>query len=446
MSSVAPISPPDATADTETARWIARAQNVMPGRQSNARALPEPSLFIERGEGQRFVDVDGRTFYDFGIAMGPGIWGHGNREYLDAIHRQLDELFYVQSGALQTRHEVELAELITRYVPSAERVRFLLSGSEAVQMTLRLARAHTGRSRFVRFAGHYHGWLDNVIGGALNPDPEAEPFAIESEQDPFRTAGRAPHALEESYFLPWNDIDALDSLLESHDDIAVVLMEAINSNGGGCPPRPGYLEAVQALCRRNNVLLCFDEIITGFRTALGGAQALFGVTPDLSIFGKALAGGMPLAAVAGRADIFEQLRLNHVVGAGTFNAFPVAMRAATTSIGMLARDNGAVYTRREAIERRLHAGLKTSAARHGHALLIQGPPGAFCTHFTSEAVLWTSSQLAATDGAKAVRLRGLLREEGIIQGLGNRWMMTFALTESDVDDVIARADRALARL
>jgi glutamate-1-semialdehyde 2,1-aminomutase len=419
----------------------------MPGRQSNARALPEPSLFIDRGYGARFLDVDGREFFDFGIAMGPGIWGHGNREYLDAIHAQLERLYYVQSGALQTTLEVQLAEAIVRHVPGAERVRFLLSGSEAVQMALRLARAHTGRPKFVRFAGHYHGWLDNVLGGVLNPDPDAEPFAVESPNDPFRTAGRASGAFAESYMLPWNDVEALERVLTARsNDIAVVLMEAINSNGGGCPPHPGYLEAAHELCKKYGVLLCFDEIITGFRTALGGAQSILGVTPDLSIFGKALAGGMPLAAVGGRADIFELLRLNRVVAAGTFNAFPVGMASALKSIEMLERDDGAVYRQRAAIQQRLCEGLRQAAQRHGHALMTQGPPGAFCTHFTDREVLWSSGELLHADAAKATRFRGLLREEGVIQGLGGRWMMSFALTPADAEEVLVRAGRALARL
>lgn len=430
-----------------TATWIERSSHVMPGRQSNARALPEPSLFIERGYGARFVDVDGREFFDFGIAMGPGIWGHGHREYLDAIHAQLERLFYIQSGALQSTLEVQLAEAIVRHVPSAERVRFLLSGSEAVQMALRLARAHTGRPRFVRFAGHYHGWLDNVLGGVLNPDPDIEPFAVESPNDPFRTAGRAAGAFAESYMLPWNDVEALRRVLATRSgEIAVVLMEAINSNGGGCPPRPGYLEAVRELCTKHGVLLCFDEIITGFRTGLGGAQAMLGITPDLSIFGKALAGGMPLAAVAGRAEIFDQLRLNRVVGAGTFNAFPVGMAAALKSIELLERDGGAVYRQRAAVQQRLCEGLRQAAGRHGHALLTQGPPGAFCTHFTDREVLWTSAELVHADADKATRFRRLLREEGIIQGLGGRWMMSFALTPADAEEVLVRAGRALARL
>ena len=431
-----------------TQAWIARASKVMSSRQSNVRALPEPSIFVDSGMGQRVQDVDGREYLDFAIAMGPGIWGHGNREYLDAIHAQLDRLLYVQSGACQSSLEVELAEKICAHVPSAERVRFHLSGSEAVQMSLRLARAHTGKPLFLRFGGHYHGWIDNVLGGTVDPDPSGEPYAVVRENDPFFTTGRAPSALQESLMIPWNDVAALERTLQRYADrIAVVIMEVFNSNGGGCRPRPGYVEAVRELCTRHKVLLCFDEIITGFRTSLGGAQQLVGVTPDITIFGKAIAGGMPLAAIAGRADIFSLFAQNRVVGAGTFNAFPVAMAAGIQTIRMLERDHGAVYQRRNQLQSRLETGLREGARAAGHALMTQGMPGNFCTHFGTQGAYWTSAEIAADcDIPKAMRFRAALREEGVIQGLGNRWFVSFALTEADVEDTIARAARALKRI
>lgn len=431
-----------------TQAWIARAAKVMSSRQSNVRALPEPSIFVESGQGQRVRDVDGREYLDYAIAMGPGIWGHGHREYLDAIHAQLERLLYVQSGACQSPLEVELAEKISAHVPSAERVRFHLSGSEAVQMSLRLARAHTGRPLFLRFGGHYHGWLDNVLGGSVDPDPAAEPYAVLRDTDPFFTTGRAPDALRESLMIPWNDVAALERTLQRYADrVAVVIMEVFNSNGGGCRPKPGYVEAVRDLCTRHGVLLCFDEIITGFRTSIGGAQQLVGVTPDITIFGKAIAGGMPLAAIAGRADIFSLFAQNRVVGAGTFNAFPVAMAAGIATMRILERDGGAIYERRNRLQARLEAGLRDSARAAGHAMMTQGMPGNFCTHFGTRDAYWTSAEIASDcDVAKAIQFRAALRDEGVILGLGSRWFVSFALTELDVDDTIARAARALRRI
>jgi glutamate-1-semialdehyde 2,1-aminomutase len=432
----------------ETAKLIERASQVMSSRQSNVRALAEPSIFVETGDGQRVWDVDGKEWLDFAIAMGPGIWGHGCREYLDAIHAQLDKLLYVQSGACQSRLEVELAEKIVEHVPGAEHVRFHLSGSEAVQMSLRLARAYTGKPKFVRFGGHYHGWLDNVIGGVVNPAANDLPHAAISDNDPFYTEGRAEHALEESFLIPWNDIGALKTLLENHaDKIAVLIMEVFNSNGGGASPQPGYLETVQKLCRQYGVLLCFDEIITGFRTAIGGAQSIVGVTPDLTIFGKAIAGGMPLAAIAGRKEIFDLFRQNKVIGAGTFNAFPVSMAAGLATIRMLENGGSGIYERRNALQAKLEQGLRSVAHDAGHDLVTMGLPGNFCTHFTAREPMWTNAEIAANaDAQKAMRFRQALREESVIQGLGNRWFVSFALTEGDVEATIAAASRALRRI
>ena len=420
----------------------------MPGRQSNARELNEPSIFIERGEGQRFWDVEDKEYLDLAIAMGPGIWGNGHQKYLKAIHDQLDELLYVQSGALQTRHEVLLAEKIVKHVPGAENVRFLLAGSEAVQMAIRLARAHTSRNQILRFHGHYHGWMDNILGGWLNPDPDARPVPVESEKDAFSTLGRSTTALGESFMLPWNDIDMLeDTLAKYGSEIALVMMEIFNSNGGGCPPKQGYLERVRELCDQYNIVLCFDEVITGFRTGLSGGQGIVGVTPDITIFGKALAGGIPLAAVAGKKSIFDLIRNKKVVGAGTFNAFPVGMIAALTTIQLLEEDGGAVYKNRDALQEKLEAGMRESAQCHGHDLITQGMKGAFSSHFTDEDILWNFHDVVTkTDHEKALRFRKLLREERVIQGLGNRFMLTFALTDKDTDDALDRIDRALSKL
>lgn len=432
----------------EAQALVDRAARVMSSRQSNVRALPETSIFVEKGKGQIVWDVDGIEYLDFAIAMGPGIWGHGHQEYLEAIHQQIERLLYVQSGACQSRLEVELAEKIVEHVPSAEHVRFHLSGSEAVQMTFRLARAFTGRPLFVRFGGHYHGWMDNVMGGVMDEYPDGPPYALHSDDDPFFTAGKHENALSESLMIRWNDIDVLARTLDEYGDkIALVIMEAFCSNGGCCLPRPGYLRAVRELCDKHNVLLCFDEIITGFRTAIGGAQSIVGVTPDLTIFGKAIAGGMPLAAIAGRKDIFDQFKTNKVIGAGTFNAFPVSMAASIKTISMLERDDGVVYRERAGIQAKLEAGLRHAAQAAGHDMVTFSIPGNFCTHFTSQEELWTSKDIAAaSDLKKGVRFRRLLREEGIIQGLGNRWFVSFALTEDDVEETLRRATSALQRL
>ena len=425
-----------------------RARRVMPGRQSNLRAADEPPVFVVRGEGQRMWDVDGRELIDLALGMGPDIWGHGNREYLAAVHAQLDQIFNVAAGMLQTPHEVTLAEKVVQHVPCAEQVRFVTSGSEAVQLVIRLARAFTGRPRFVRFDGNYHGWIDNVLGGRSNPDMRAAPHAIESVDDPMHTEGRSPVAFEESFKIPWNDIERLEALLsERGDEIALVIMEAAMTNGGCCLPRPGYLERVRELCTRHGVLLCIDEVITGFRMGLGGAQQHYGVTPDLSTFGKALAGGMALAAVAGRRDILDLLRVNRVVNAGTFNAAPVSMAAGIATLTMLERDDGAAFRRIDTMQAALMEGIRERARRHGHAALVQGVRGVFCVHFTDLAVAHSPRELAQhADLPKARRFRQLLIREGLYPGRGDRYFVSTVLSAAELEDALRRIDAALKSL
>ncbi|MGD0916673.1 MAG: aminotransferase class III-fold pyridoxal phosphate-dependent enzyme, partial [Thermodesulfobacteriota bacterium] len=238
--------------NVKTLGLLERARKVMPGPQSNLRMpLSAKPTFIVEGKGARFWDVDGNEYIDFMIGAGPGIFGHGNEEYIQGLKNQLDMLYYLISGAAQTPTEVELAEKFVQYVPCAEKVRFCLSGTEAVQLAIRLARSYTKRPYFIRFEGHYHGWLDNVLGGMVNDNPVEMPFAVESEQDPLGTEGKEPNAFKQSFKLPWNDVEVLEKVLKKHgEEVAMVLMEPINCNGGCCPPRPGYLEKVRELCSR----------------------------------------------------------------------------------------------------------------------------------------------------------------------------------------------------
>ena len=430
------------------AALAARAARVMPGRQSNLRATAEPQVFIDRGLGQRLWDVEGRELIDLAIGMGPGIWGHGNREYLDAIHAQLEKVFVVASGMLQTALEVEVAERICHHVPCADQVRFVTTGSEALQMAIRLARAYTGRRYFVRFDGHYHGWLDNVFGGPMAPQGTDPPHALFDPGDPLAGEGRSPLATQESFKIGWNDAAALERLLAQYgDQIALVLMEGVMTNGGCCLPEPGYLQQARELCTRHGVLLCMDEVITGFRMGLGGAQAHFGVVPDLASFGKAIAGGMALAAVAGRRDILDLLRVNRVVGAGTFNAAPVSLAAALATLRMLERGNGAAHAAIDRSQGRLQRGMLDLARKYDHAFMIQGVRGVFCGHFSAAEKLPTPVEIVKhADIAKARRFRAALIEQGVYAGRGDRYFVSAALDDATIDEALRRIDKAFANL
>ena len=279
---------------TRNNEFFERAIRVMPGPQSNLRTpVGVKPLFIVKGEGSRLWDVDGNEYVDFMCGVGPGILGYSNGEFIQTLKDQLDTLYYLVSGAAQTPMEVELAEKFQEHVPCADKVRFCLSGTEAVQLAIRLARAYTKRPYFIRFEGHYHGWLDNVLGGLVDDRTSGKPFAMEGDQDPLGTEGRSPGAFQESFKIPWNDIRVLERVLERYGkEVAMVHMEPILCNAGCCAPKPGYLERVRELCDQYEIVLSFDEVITGFRVAPNCAQGLLGVTPDIATFGKALASGV----------------------------------------------------------------------------------------------------------------------------------------------------------
>lgn len=425
-----------------------RASRVMPGPQSNLRApVSVKPLFIVNGKGAHLWDVDGNDYIDFMCGAGPGIFGYDNEEYIQALKEQLDTLYYLVSGAAQTPMEVELAEKFVQHVPCAEKVRLCLSGTEAVQLAIRLARAYTGRRYFIRFEGHYHGWLDNVLGGIVNEDATGKPFAVESDQDPVGTEGRDPAAFEQSFKLPWNDVEVLERVLEKYgEEVATILMEPILCNGGCCSPRPGYLERVRELCTKYGIVLTFDEVITGFRVALNCAQGKFGVTPDLTTFGKALAGGVPMGAVAGKREILDLLLERRVIGAGTFNGYPYGVAASLATLGLLEKDNGAYYQKIDGLQKPLMDGLKEISKRRGIPMLIQGPRGVFFFQFIDREVAYSVRELRGADVEKQNKFRTLLAEEGVLIMWGGRWYVSSGLTMADVDRALECVDRVMGML
>lgn len=431
-----------------------RAIQVMPGMHSNLRAggtgtygLTNPH-FIVKGKGARVTDVEGKNYIDYALGLGPGILGHGNEEYVTALKKQLDEICFAASGLYAIPQEIDWAEKFVRHIPCADKVRLCVTGTDAVQLAIRLARAFTGRRYFIRFEGHYHGWLDNVLGGTLDEKPLGMPFAVESSSDLFGTDGRDPEALMQSFKLPWNDIGVLESVLKKYgEQVALVIMEAINCNGGCCMPRQGYLERVRELCDQYGVVLCFDEVITGFRVGLSGAQGLLGVTPDISTFGKSIAAGIPVSAVAGKAEIMNLLADGKVAGVGTFNGYPLGLAACLATIGILERENGAVYRHIEAVQAKLVSGLKELAKKHGLPILVQGPPGAFNLYFIDGGNAYTSTEISRRGGNELIeRWRNNLADEGVLLMRGGRWYMCAALTDDDISYTLVCADRAMAKL
>jgi glutamate-1-semialdehyde 2,1-aminomutase len=338
--------------------------------------------------------------------------------------------------------EYEVAERIQRHVPCAERVAFSSSGSEVVQLALRLARAHTNRTRVLRFEGHYHGWLDSVLlsyrGDETTLGPRDHPLVA------LNSKGQPPNAAENVISLPWNDLPALEALFAARGaEIAAAITEPVLCNSGCLMPAPGFLEALRRLTAAHGALLIFDEIITGFRMALGGAQRHFGITPDLATFGKAVAGGLPLSVVAGRAGIMEQIVSGGVAFGGTFNGNPLSLAAAKATLDVLAENGGEALMRANERGSRLKEGLAAIAREAGIPLAVTGFGTAFALHFT-QAQLGDYRTTLLDDKAALDRFLLAALHQGIYLLPDGRWYTSAAHTEEDIDQTLAAFRHALA--
>ncbi len=321
--------------------WFARAQARIPGGVNSPvrafRSVGGVPLFIERGEGSRIFDVDGNSYIDYVGSWGPLLLGHRAKPVIDALREALDS---GTSFGAPTGREVELAELIAQTVPSMEMVRLVNSGTEAAMSALRLARGFTGRDLTIKFEGCYHGHVDSLLVKA------GSGMATLGIAD---TAGVPRAFAETTIALPFNSIGAVEKAFEERGNkIAAVIVEPVVGNMGCVPPVPGFLEALRALTTRHGALLIFDEVMTGFRVALGGAQQRFGIQPDLTTLGKIIGGGLPLAAYGGRADIMRRIApLGPVYQAGTLSGNPLAVAAGLAVLRHLIANPG-LYDQLEA--------------------------------------------------------------------------------------------------
>jgi glutamate-1-semialdehyde 2,1-aminomutase len=388
--------------------------------------LDGAGVLFARGEGAGLWDVDGNDSVDYLLGQGPAFLGHAPAAVVEAVHEAVrNGMVYGSQHPL----ELEAAERILGILGWPQMVRFGSSGTEMVQAALRLARATTGRQRVIRFEGHYHGWLDNVF---IAPTPgEVRPAS----------AGQVEAHLHELIVLPWNDLDAVTAAFkEQGDEVAAVLMEPMMINAGAIEPRPGYLSGVRELCDRFGSVLIFDEIITGFRIALGGAAARYDVMPDLATYGKALAGSWPVAALAGRSELMERFGTGAVTHAGTFNANVMGMAATRATLDVLAGDPP--YERLGVIGGRLMDGIRELGVRHSLPLHVQGLPMAFHVSF-GETDATDLRSLAAFDTARYRALVDRLVDHGVWVARRGVWYVSAAHGEREVDVALERMDAAL---
>jgi len=362
---------------------FARAQAVIPGGVNSPvrafRSVGGKPLFMARGDGSRIWDVDGKEYIDYIGSWGPLLFGHRQSEVLRALQEVLE---IGTSFGAPTEREVELAELICKLVPSIEQVRLVNSGTEATMSAIRLARGFTGRDRIVKFDGCYHGHGDSLLVKAGSgvatlglPDSPGVPQAL----------------AELTTVLPFNDADALQrEFQERGRDIACVIVEPVVGNMGCVAPRPGYLEAMREITAHNGTVLIFDEVMTGFRVAAGGAQQLYNIRPDLTTLGKVIGGGLPVGAYGGRADIMSRIApAGPVYQAGTLSGNPLAVAAGLAALRRLESDSP--YARLEALGLRLERGLNDAISRAGIPGRVNRTGSMFTLFFTDRKVVDFSS-------------------------------------------------------
>lgn len=425
----------------KSAILLERAKKVLAGGVSSEfRKYNHPhALFYTHAKGSRIYDADGNEYLDFTLSQGPMFVGHSNPR---VMQRVIDYSNKGQLFAGQHILELELAEKLQKYIPSAELLRFCLDGSEAVQTALRLARAKTGRKKFLRFEGHYHGWLDNVAWGISTPSLEALGERTHPNFFPW-TEGLPDGSQNEFIILPWNDLELFEKIVsERFEEIAAVITEPVMCNNGCILPEDGFLQGLRNNCDKYGITLIFDEVITGFRTALGGAQQYFGVTPDLSIFAKAMASGYPISAIVGKAAWMDLLATGKVIQAGTMNSGNPTVAAAIATIEIL--EEKGVYEEVYRLGERLMRGLREVNLKYSQNMVVQGLGPMFHTGFADFEKAKDFRDVLKYDKAKLGKFITAMHDAGIrIIGRG-LWYISTVHTEEDIDKAIETADKVLS--
>jgi glutamate-1-semialdehyde 2,1-aminomutase len=365
---------------SESKRLFAHAKNFIPGGVNSPvrafRAVGGEPIFIQKANGAYLYDEDGNSYIELINSWGPMILGHNHPMIREAVIKAMEN---GTSFGAPTAREVEIAELIVSMVPSVEKVRMVNSGTEATMSAIRVARGYTGRDKFIKMEGHYHGHGDSFLisagSGAItmgNPD------------SPGVTVGTAKDTL----LAPYNDLEAIERLVAANKgEIAALILEPVPGNMGLCLPNPGYLQELRDICTREGIVLIFDEVMTGFRLAKGGAQELFGVTPDMTTLGKIIGGGMPVGAYGGKKEIMEFVSpAGPVYQAGTLSGNPIAMAAGLTMLNYL-NTHPEVYTRLNEIGMQLASGIASINHHLGHDFTLNQLGSMYSLFFTEESVV-----------------------------------------------------------
>ena len=420
---------------TRSSRLFTRAQRVLPGGVDSPvrafKAVDASPLFIRRGSGARIEDVDGNVFIDYVMSWGPLIHGHAPRGLVKALGAAARD---GTSFGAPSPLEVDLAERVRALMPAIERLRFVSSGTEATMSAVRVARAATGRDRLLKFEGCYHGHADAFLvkagSGALTLGTPTSP-------------GVTRAASADTLVAAYNDLDSVRRVFDANrDQIAAVIVEPIAGNMGVVPPADGFLPGLRDVCLRHGSLLIFDEVISGFRAAAGGAQAIFGVRPDLTCLGKIIGGGLPVGAYGGRADLMDLVSPSGpVYQAGTLSGNPLAM---TAGLWCLDRVSPKLYASLAALGARLAAGLAGAARDAGVALQVNAFGSVLTPFFTDCPVRDFASATSANTRRYSTFFRGMLTR-GVYPPPSQfeAWFLSAAHTARDVDRTIRVAREAM---
>ncbi|MDP3787646.1 MAG: glutamate-1-semialdehyde 2,1-aminomutase [Candidatus Omnitrophota bacterium] len=420
--------------------YFRQAKKLIPGGVNSPvrafKAVGMTPLFIDRAKGAYIYDVDGNKYIDYVLSWGPMILGHADERILKPVAGALKK---GTSFGAPTKKEIELAQLIAKTYPSIEKVRLTSSGTEAAMSAIRLARGYTGREKIIKFEGCYHGHFDSLL---VKAGSGSATFGVPS------SSGVNKSFAQDTIALPFNDIDKAEKVIKREkDNLACVIVEPIPANMGVILPKDGFLKKLRQVTEENNVILIFDEVITGFRVALGGAQELFGIRPDLTILGKILGGGFPIGAFGGKAEIMDFLSPDGpVYQAGTLSGNPIAVEAGINTVRTLMGNK--IYGKLESLGRRLESGLDTIINRTRHRIVLQRAGSLFTLFFTTKKEVLDYGDMSGCDLDRFSRFfRGMLCQ-GIYLA-PSQFEANFISVKhsvSDIEKTLMAAERTLKSL
>lgn len=417
------------------------ARTLLPrGVAGNAKSMDPYPIYLQAASGSRVIDVDGNEYIDLVMGGGPNLLGHRPESVLDAVSQQMHRM---TNPLIATELEVDLARKVNSFMPHMEMIRFTNTGSEATRTALRAARAYTGREKIAKFEGNYHGSDDYFLFSGLTQEfagPDTAPMAVVD------CAGIPSSLQDQVVILPYNDAESTRELLEAHaDELAAVIMEPVAfSTGGGVPAEADFLQTVRNVTSENDIVLIFDEVVTGFRIARGGAAEYFGVTPDLSAIGKALGGGFPIGAFGGKREIMEVVlggtraspSERSIFHSGTFTGNPVSMAAALATLTELESDR--VYTHIDSLGEQLRQGLRDVMAERSIAAQVTGIGSLYQVHFTDQPVR-NRRDILRSDLARQTEFCFGLTVCGVMQPPHHPGVVSTAHTPDEIDQIVDTA-------